>query len=302
MTSTQAYFPFRRRTALRVTFYGAWVPILFFVFTPAVITLVLSFTDIRRTPGLPWQWVGFDNYIRFFNPGRLTTSLAVIQNSLVYAALTVIVGCFLSLAIALLLNKTLKGRTLGRAVVFMPTILGVTVVGLIWSIIFSVYGPFQTVLGWFGTSSTFFGDPAIALYLVIFVVIWASLGTTTIIFLAGLQAIPSELYEVAAIDGASSPQVFRYVTWPLLAPTFTTNMLLSVISGLQGYAMIYVLVGTGRASTETLGLAVFSAAFGSSSANATQGFAAAVAMIQFVLVGVAALIVLGYLKRREPKL
>ncbi|MGV9195311.1 carbohydrate ABC transporter permease [Microbacterium sp. MC2] len=283
-----------------MTYYGAWIPILFFVFVPAIITVVLSFTDIRRTPGLPWEWVGIENYVRFFNPARLSSSLQVIENTLIYAALTVLVGCFLSLGIALLLNKKLKGRMFARAVVFMPTILGVTVVGLIWSVIFSVYGPIQQVLGWFGASSNFFGDKTIALYLVIFVVIWSAMGTTTIIFLAGLQAIPPELYEVAAIDGATSRQTFWYITWPLLAPTFTTNMLLSVIAGLQGFAMIYVLMGTARPDTETLGVSVFSAAFGGG--NATQGFGAAVAMIQFVLVGLVALVVFSYLKWREEKL
>lgn len=301
MSSSTTYFPFRRRAGLNTTFYGAWIPIVVFLFVPAVITVVLSFTDIRRSPGLPWNWIGIDNYLAFFNPGRLSSSLRVIQNTFVYAGLTVLVGCFLSLGIALLLNKPLKGRTIARALVFMPTILGVTVVGLIWSVIFSVYGPIQDVLGWFGLSSNFFGDPGIAFYLVIFVVIWSSLGVTTIIFLAGLQAIPEELYEVAAIDGATSRQAFRHITWPLLAPTFTTNMLLSVISGLQGYAMIFVLMGTGRPYTETLGMAVFSAGFGSSGAS-TQGFAAAVAMIQFVIVGVVSIGVLIFLRRREEKL
>jgi raffinose/stachyose/melibiose transport system permease protein len=301
MSSSTTFFPFRRRTGLHATFYGAWIPIIVFLFVPAVITVVLSFTDIRRSPGLPWQWVGIDNYLAFFNPGRLSSSLRVVQNTFVYAGLTVFVGCFLSLGIALLLNKRLAGRTIARALVFLPTILGVTVVGLIWSVIFSVYGPFQDILGWFGQSSNFFGDPNIAFYLVILVVIWSSLGTTTIIFLAGLQAIPEELYEVAAIDGASPRQVFRHITWPLLAPTFTTNMLLSVISGLQGYAMIFVLMGTGRSYTETLGMAVFSAGFGSSGAS-TQGFAAAVAMIQFVIVGIVSIAVLIFLRRREAKL
>lgn len=299
---TQTHFPFRRRTGLRLTFYGAWTPILFFLFVPALITFFLSFTDIRRNPGLPWEWVGIDNYVRFFNPARLGTSLTVIQNTLVYAGLTVVIGCFASLGIAVLLNRKIRGRTFARALVFMPTIFGVTVVGLIWSIIFSVYGPVQQVLSWFGRVSTFFGDPNIALYLVIIVVIWASLGTTTIIFLAGLQAIPTELYEVAAIDGASSRQTFWNVTWPLLAPTFTTNILLNVIAGLQGYALIYVLLGTSRPYAETLGLAVFSAGFGGGNSGSTQGFAAAVSMIQFVLVGIVATAVLLFLKRREAKL
>jgi ABC-type sugar transport system permease subunit len=299
--TTTALFPFRRRTALRATFYCAWIPIAFFLFVPAILTLVLSFTDIRRSPGLPWGWTGLSNYIDFFNPGRITTSLTLIINTLIYAGTTVLIGCFLSLGIAVLLDKKLKGRTFARAVVFMPTILGVTVIGLIWAIIFSVQGPVQGVLKWFGVTSNFFGDPHLALYLVIIVVIWGSLGTTTIIFLAGLQAIPAELYEVAAIDGARSRQIFRYITWPLLSPTFTTNMLLSVISGLQGYSLIYVLMGTGHPESETIGMAVFSAGFGSAGTS-TQGFGAAVAMIQFVIVGVVAIAVLTFLRRREARL
>jgi len=302
VASTESLFPFRRRAGLRLTFYGAWTPVLFFIFVPAAFTVVLSFTDIRRAPGVPWQWVGLDNYFRFFNPARLGTSLTVIRNTLVYAGLTVLIGCFVSLGIAVLLNGRIRGKTVARALVFLPTILGVTVVGLIWSMIFSVYGPVQEMLSWFGVSSNFFGEPRLALYLVIFVVIWASLGVTTIIFLAGLQAIPAELYEVAAVDGATAPQVFRHITWPLLAPTFTTTMLLNVIAGLQGYALIYVLLGTSRPYAETLGLAVFSAGFGGSSTGTTQGFAAAVAMIQFVIVGVVSIAVLLFLKRREAKL
>lgn len=299
--STTTSFPFRRRTGLRATFYGAWVPIAFFLFIPAVLTLVISFTDIRRSPGLPWEWIGISNYTDFFNAGRISTSLTLIWNTLIYAGATVLIGCFLSLGIALLLNQRLRGRTFARAMVFMPTILGVTVIGLIWSIIFSVQGPIQGVLNWFGLSSNFFGDPHLALYLVIIVVIWGSLGTTTIIFLAGLQAIPTDLYEVAAIDGARPRQVFRYITWPLLSPTFTTNMLLSVISGLQGYSLIYVLMGTGHPESETIGMAVFSAGFGSVGTS-TQGFGAAVAIIQFVIVGVVALVVLTFLRRREVRL
>jgi ABC-type sugar transport system permease subunit len=189
-----------------------------------------------------------------------------------------------------------------RSLVFMPVILGVTVSALIWSLVLNIYGPVQAVLGWFGQNSGFFGSPTIALYLCAFVAMWANVGVTVVIFLAGLQAIPDELYEVAAIDGASPGQVFRHITFPLLAPSFTTNTLLGLIGSLQSYQMIYVLTGN-RASTKVFSLSVFFTAFGSGhDTAATQGYAATISMVQFVLVAIVAAIALAYLRRREKTL
>lgn len=211
-----------------------------------------------------------------------------------------------ALAIALLLNLPIRGRNFFRAIVFMPTILGVTVSGLIWSLIFNPSGgPMQSLLSLFGTESAFFGDPHVALALVILVHVWMQLGVSVIIFLAGLQAIPAELYEVANIDGAGAWQRFRNVTMPLLAPSVTANVLMGVVNAMNSYQLTYVLTGPSNRSTQVLSLLVYVQAFGGESGTSvsqSQGYAAAIATVQFLLVGVIALATLTYLRRREAKL
>ena len=187
----------------------------------------------------------------------------------------------------------------------MPTVLGVTVIGLIWSLFFNPSaGPAASLWGLFGADSAFFGDQRLALGLVIFVSVWAGLGVAMVIFLTGLQAIPEELYEVAAIDGASAGQTFRFVTVPMLAPSITANVLLSIIGSLQSYQLAYVLTGPANPATQLLSLAIFSQGFGTGNpgVSQSQGYAASISIIQFVIVGVISLLALAYLRKREDRL
>lgn len=187
----------------------------------------------------------------------------------------------------------------------MPTVLGVTVTALVWSLMFNTSGgPIQQVLLLFGKNSAFFGDQNIALYLVIFVQIWMVCGTSVIIFLSGLQAIPQELYEVSSIDGAGPWAQFRFVTLPMLSPSVTANVLLGIVNALQSYQLTYVLTGADKKGTQVLSLQVYMQAFGGRSGTTlsqSQGYAAAISMVQFVLVGVITLATLAYLRRREQK-
>jgi len=131
------------------------------------------------------------------------------------------------------------------------------------------------------------------------------MGISVIIFLSGLQAIPAELYEVAAIDGASGWQRFRNVTIPLLAPSITANVLLGIVNALQSYQLTYVLTGPNNKSTQVLSLLIYVQGFGGKSGTTlsqSQGYAAAISIIQFLLVGVVTIVALWYLRRREAKL
>jgi ABC-type sugar transport system permease subunit len=300
------YFPFGRRTTLRATFSSGIAVLVAFAVVPAVGVLFISFTDIRGLPYLPVSWVGLENYFNFFSAARLDYNLNALRNTLVYSVSTTVISTALALMIALLLNQRLRGTTFYRAVVFMPTVLGVTVIGLIWSLIFNPSaGPAASLWGLFGADSAFFGDQRLALGLVIFVQVWSGLGVAVVIFLAGLQAIPEDLYEVAAIDGASGFQKFRFVTVPMLAPSSTANVLLAIVGSLQSYQLAYVLTGPNNAATQLLSLAIFSQGFGGSAASGasqSQGYAAAISMVQFVIVGVVSLLVLAYLRKREERL
>lgn len=291
---------------MRASFGLAMALLLLFAVVPAVAVFVISFTDIRGLPGIPIHWINFDNYAEFFSSARIGYNLNALKNTLVYAVASTVVANVLALGIAVLFNQRLKGRNLYRAIVFLPTILGVTVIGLIWSLFFNPSsGPAAAIWSLFGADSAFFGDPKLALALVILVQVWASLGVAVVIYLAGLQAIPEDLYEAAAIDGASGWQRLRLVTVPLLAPSVTANVLLSIVGSLQSYQLAYVLTGPSNPATQLLSLAIFSQAFGGNAASglaASQGYAATISVIQFFVVGIVSVIVLTFLRRREARL
>ncbi|KQQ00528.1 MULTISPECIES: carbohydrate ABC transporter permease [unclassified Rathayibacter] len=299
-------YPFGGRKALRTSSGLAAALLFVFVIVPAVGIFVISFTDIRGLPGIPIHWINFDNYIEFFSPARIDYNLNALKNTLIYAVVSTVFANVIALGIAVLFNQRLRGRNVYRAIVFLPTILGVTVIGLIWSLFFNPsQGPAASIWALFGGSSAFFGDPKLALSLVILVQIWSSLGVAVVIYLAGLQAIPEDLYEAASIDGASGWQRLRLVTIPLLAPSITANVLLSIVGSLQSYQLAYVLTGPSNPATQLLSLAIFSQAFGGNAAAgiaASQGYAATISVIQFFIVGIISVIVLAFLRRREAQL
>jgi raffinose/stachyose/melibiose transport system permease protein len=299
-------YPFPRRGSMRLTAGVGAAFVAVFALAPAVGVLVLSFTDIRGLPFLPVNWVGLQNYVQFFSAGHLDYNLNAIKNTLIYAVVSTVVQIVVALGIAVLLNRKLRGRTFYRAIVFLPTILGVTVTGLIWTLIFNPNaGPAAKIWSWFGSSPAFFGDQAMALALVIFVQIWSVTGISVVIFLAGLQGIPGELYESADIDGASGWQRLRRVTVPMLAPSMTATVLLGIVSSLQNYQLAYVLTGPNNPATQLLSLAIFSQGFGGSASSGiaqSQGYACAISMVQFVIVAIVSFLVMTYLRRREARL
>lgn len=300
------FMPFRNRTGLRITFSIGMAFVLALAIFPAVAVLGISFTDIRGLPYIPVHWVGLENYATFFSAAKIGYNVQALKNTLVFAGAVTILQNVVALLVAVLFSGRIRGRTFYRAVVFMPTVLGVTVIGLIWSLIFNPSaGPAASIWSWFGANSAFFGDPKLAMPLVILVQVWAGLGLAVVIFIAGIQAIPGELYEAAGIDGAGPWQRLRRITIPLLAPSVTANVLLCLVSSLQSYQLIYVLTGPNRSSTQVLSLAVFTQSFGGGTTGAisqSQGYAAAISMVQFAVVGVITLAVLTYLRKREAKL
>lgn len=302
---TNSYIVFGRRSTAQSTFALGMALVVVFSLIPAVGILIISFTDIRSLPFLPVRWVGLENYRTFFSAAQLGYNTVALRNTFVFAFAVTILQNTLALLIAVLLNQRLRGRNFARAVVFLPTILGVTVIGLIFTLIFNpAAGPAQQLWGAFGSSSAFFGDPDLAMALVILVQVWSGIGVAVVIYLAGLQAIPQELYEVADIDGATSWQKLRNVTIPLLAPSVTANTLLCIIGSLQSYQLIYVLTGPVNPATQVLSLAIFTQGFGGAQGAAvlSQGYAAAISMVQFVIVAVISLASLAYLRRRETAL
>ncbi len=215
-----------------------------------------------------------------------------------------IIQFFLGLLLAVLLNQRLRGSTFFRTLFFMPVILGVVVQGLMWKLfLLPRGGPMATLFGWIGQESEFLGGTQ-AFAWVIVVQIWANVGITMVIFLAGMQTIPQDLYDAAKVDGATPWQLFRNVTWPQLTPAVNTNFVLNIIGALQAWQLFLVLIGY-RPGTQVLGYLVYAEGFGRTSGSFTtafrQGYAAAASIVLFLLVLVIGLSSHFAVRRRERK-
>ncbi len=257
---------------------------------PSLATAVYSFTDATGIRGIPVEWVGFDNYDEFLFQGQASRdNIDALQRTLLFSVVVTFVQFSLGLLLALLLNQQLRGRTFFRTLFFMPVILGVAIQGLIWKLfLLPGSGPVAQLQDIVGGSSEFLGGkPTTAFAWVIVVQIWANVGITMVIFLAGMQTIPEELYEAAQIDGAGRWQLFKSVTWPLLTPAINTNFLLNIVGSLQAWQLFLVLLGY-RNGTQVLGYLVFAEGFGQTSGSVTtafrQGYAAAASIALFFLV------------------
>jgi raffinose/stachyose/melibiose transport system permease protein len=302
-------YPFGRGWQ-RWTPYLLIIPGLFFYFLvalgPSLATSLYSFTDASGVAGAPINFIGLDNYQEFLFAGQAARdNVDALGRTLIFSVVVSTLQFGLGLLVAILLSQRLPGTRFFRTLFFMPVILGVVIQGLIWRLfLYPLGGPASRIMEVFGGYSEFLGGPD-AFWWVIVVQIWANMGITMIIFIAGLQTISGDLYESAQIDGASSWQSFRYVTWPLLTPSVNTNLLLNIIGSLQAWQLFLVLTGY-RQGTQVLGYVIYAQGFGQTSGSVSnafrQGYAAAASIVLFFLVLVIGLTTQYLLRRREVRL
>ena len=297
-------YPFGKGLARHLPMALLMIPLLLYVvfgLGPSIATIFFSLTNATGIPGVKWEFIGLENYRRFLFSSDSGERIASAWRSVQFAFAVVIIQNAIALFMAIVVNKKLRGDVFYRATYFLPVVLGVTISGLIWKLMFNpIGGPIQSVLEMFGTRSNFFGSYAVAFELVIFVQIWMYMGYSMTIFLAGLQSIPKDLYDAAHIDGTGRWQAFRHVTFPMIAPSTTVNMLLAIIGALQTFDIIYVLTNGGF-NTRTLAFDIYRDAIANNT-TADYGLASAGAMVLFVFVFVIALFSLVVLRRREVDL
>lgn len=294
-----------RRRWLPVVLLAPGVFFYFFIaIGPSAATSVYSLTDASGIGGAV-NWIGLDNYYEFLIQGlSRRDNLAALGRTLTFSFFVTTIQFGLGLLFALVLNQRLPGRTFFRTIFFMPVILGVVVQGLMWKLfLLPGRGPVAQVFELLGFSNTFLGGSDAFIW-VITVQIWANVGITMVIFLAGMQAISPQLYDAARIDGASPWQAFREVTWPQLTPAVNTNLLLNIIGSLQAWQLFLVLIGY-KPGTQVLGYLVYAEGFGQTSGAVTtsfrQGFAAAASIVLFIVVLVIGLGANYLVSRREQR-
>ncbi|WP_203432814.1 carbohydrate ABC transporter permease [Jiangella asiatica] len=249
-----------------------------FDYWPVIYNAWLSLTRWNMISGVP-RFVGLQNYENLLtSPGFHE----VLLNTLVFTAAIVIGSAVIGLALAVLFNQKLRGRGIVRTAAFAPHIVSGAAVATLWLFMFDpAYGLTRVVFDPFGMESPrWVNDADWAMVALIIAYLWKGIGFIAIVYLAGLQNLPEELYEAARLDGAGSWTIFRRITLPLLSPVTFFVMVVSIIGTFQAYDMIAVLTGGGPGSaTTTLSWFIYQQGFQASDA----GNAAAGAMLLFVI-------------------
>ena len=271
------------------------VYLTFWIF-PILRLFQYSFTDYNGVQQ-NLNFIGLNNYIKIFKEGIAGSS---ISNTLIYTLLSTVLGNIIALCLAFVLDSKIKGLGFYRTVAYIPTLFSTIVVGYIWSYVYMPdSGLLTTVLSWLGIHSenlNILGNYKTALYGITAVDIWKTVGTSTIIFLAGLQTVPQELLEAGKIDGANGWQLTRFVRLPLLATSITINVTLSIINGLKAFDYSFIMTngGPGR-STSTLVYDIFRMAF----TEGQYGKAAALAVVSFAIIIAITVFLVTKLNKRE---
>lgn len=285
--------PPRKRRRYRGFAHSVWWFVLpaaalyvFAVVYPSVRGSLFAFTNwdgISQNP----KWVGFDQFARIWSdPNGLTS----VKNTLLIAFAVTVVQNVVGLLIALAVNSRIKSRDILRVLIFAPVVITSIAVGFLWQNLFTPDGGINEALETVGLGAlrqNWLGDPDIAIWSIMVVVFWQFVGYSMVIFLAGLQGIPEEIIEAAAIDGAGPIRRFWAIVRPLLAPSITINVMLSLIGGLKLFDQVFIMTQGGPGgATNTISTLIYSNAF----SLGRFGYAAALAVVLSIFVAVASLI------------
>jgi raffinose/stachyose/melibiose transport system permease protein len=281
----------------RITFYLMTVPalLLFFAFHtyPALQGIFYAFTNWDGFSE-HYDFVGFKNFVNIFKDDNVINSYLF---TFKYAIVMTILINIISLVIALGLNAKIKFKNFFRGVYFLPNILSVLIVGFIFNYLFSnVFTIWGVKLGSDFLSQNILGNADWAWIGIVIVAVWQGIAFNTILYLAGLQTIPRDLYEASNLDGASKFREFWSITFPLLASFFTINMVLAMKGGLMVFDQIIALTGGGPGrSTQSIALLIYTGGF----QGGEFAYQSANAVIYFIVIVVISVLQLRFLQKRE---
>ncbi len=281
------------------TFLAITIPIvlLFFCFNtlPLIKGFIYSFTNFKGYGN--YDFVGLRNYVDLFSDGRVGRSYLF---TFKFALVSTILVNVLSLILAMGLNSKIKAKSALRAVYFLPNILGGLVVGYIFSFFFTYILPAAgKAAGIEWLSSSMLSNTKTAWLAIVVVACWQSVAMNTIIYIAGLQTVPEDVYEAGAIDGASGWKKFKNLTFPLIMPFFTINMVLCMKNFLMVFDQIMALTKGGPSqSTESISYLIYQNGMG----GGQFGFQSANAVLFFVVIVTISVFQMTVLNKKEEQL
>jgi len=265
-----------------------------FVLYPALQAIFLSFTDFNMITAP--SYVGLANYRSLWQDPFFWSAL---RHTLLYLAVVVPLLVTLPIFLAMLVNRSLPGMTVFRAALYLPAITSLVISGLVWKWVYEEQGILNYLLLATGITNdpvAFLTDPDHALFSVMAVTVWSGMGYYMVIYLAGLQAIPRHLYEVAEVEGVSKWQQTLHITIPLLRPSIAVVTVMSSISAMKVFEEVYVMTQGGPLdASKTLVFYLYQSAF----EEFEMGYAAAVGVVLFAITLVFSLINLRFLERRS---
>lgn len=289
----------KRAFSKKNTYLMITIPIvtLFFLFNtlPLIQGVIYSFTNYKGYGS--YDFVGLRNYIDLFQDARVGKSYLF---TFKFAIATTIIVNVLSLLMALALNSKIKFKSTLRGMYFLPNVLGGLIVGYIFNFLFTYIIPeLAQVLGLDGLTTSILAKPSTAWIAIVIVCAWQSIAMNTIIYISGLQTVPVEVYEASSLDGAIGIRKFFNITFPLILPFFTINMVLCMKNSLMVFDQIMSLTKGGPAqSTESISYLIYN----NGMSGGQFGFQSANAVVFFVVIVIISVLQMKFLGEKEEQL
>jgi multiple sugar transport system permease protein len=253
-----------------------------FFLVPVALSFGLAFTNARLISPRPARFVGLDNFSTLFSDSLFWASL---RNTLYFAVVVVPVQAGLALVLALVVNARYRGTNFFRTVYFLPVVTSMVVVSLLWKFLYQPDGLLNHFISFvtFGHAhgTDWLNNPSTALPAIMFMSVWQGVGFHMVIWLSGLQTIPADIYEAAALDGATGWKRFRFITWPSLRATRTFILVTITIAAFSLFTQISVMTQGGPLDSTTT-LVYMSVRTGYE--QQSTGYASAIALVFFALV------------------
>ncbi len=276
------------RTRRKLYAYLFILPAYFFF----IALIAIPFFRALSVSTTEWAGYGDPRFIGLTNFQNLMKDRVfwiALRNTALFTVATTVLQSTIPLLVAVLINSKWRGSTFFRTALFIPVIISFVVTGLLWKLIldpnFGTLNTFLTGVGLKVWARPWLAKPETAMPAIIFVSLWQSLGFYMLIYFAGLQSIPIELYESAALDGAGTMQKLRHITIPMLWPVTTVVMVINIIGGIKVFDVIFVMTTGGpNHATEVLGTYLYVTAFGASGGGSpSMGYAAAIGVVILLL-------------------
>ncbi len=259
-------------------------------YTPFLMSMFYSLTKWNGIAKEP-VFIGLKNFVTLFTGDQGFINSVIFTSK--YAFFYILFSNVVALALAVMLVKKLITANLLRAVFFVPYIMSMIIVGFIWRFIFSQgFASLSELTGWGIFELSWLGDPKLAFISIVVVAVWQALGFYMVIYIAGLQAVPEDVLEAAVVDGASAPRKFFSITLPLLGPSISTCLFLSLTNSIKVFDIILALTAGGPGgSTYSVTYDIYREAF----QNNNYGYGAAKSLVLFIIVvGLTVIIMKGF--------